>query len=528
MRAMMSSRLRQRRFLTCVVAATAMSVVACSSDEAWMPGASSPEPLRLPHLHAEPDPVSGGRIVDAEGREVLLRGVNVIAFVEYWQGTEFPTTFPLTADDADRMQEIGWSTVRLLLSWSLVEPQPGEYDEAYLAEIDAAVRLLASRGVYTIIDLHQDAWSATLAARPNEECGPGREPAFGWDGAPGWATLDGGGPRCVQDGRRELSPAVGAAFREFWNDTPGPGGVGIRTRYVRMLGHLADHFGGDTAVAGFDLMNEPNAYQSSQQAAMARLYEEALREIRAREQEKGVQPHLVFFEPSIIWSDFGIGTPPDFERDDDIVFAPHIYTGGFDGGPITEEAFQRAQDDARLFDGAPVLSGEWGADPRRAQDESDGYFLAHQELQDRFHFGATLWTWRESCGDPHKAGEFRAGVVPFVWGEFDVDCATNTLLGERSALLRQLTRAYVRAAPGRLDETRYDPASGELTTSGSSAPAQAELLAFYPASLHGEGSVSTTGLEAVKRSRAPGGNVYITARARGGPWSLRVAAGPGF
>lgn len=32
---------------------------------------------RLLALHAEPDPADGGRIVDAEGRHVLLRGVNV-------------------------------------------------------------------------------------------------------------------------------------------------------------------------------------------------------------------------------------------------------------------------------------------------------------------------------------------------------------------------------------------------------------------------------------------------------------------
>src|SRR6187399_51357 len=50
----------------------------------------------LPALHAEPDPVSGGRVVDATGREVLLRGVNVNALVEYWQYGSFPTTFPLT------------------------------------------------------------------------------------------------------------------------------------------------------------------------------------------------------------------------------------------------------------------------------------------------------------------------------------------------------------------------------------------------------------------------------------------------
>jgi hypothetical protein len=39
---------------------------------------------RLPAVFAEPDPVNGGRIMDVEGREVLLRGVNVNALVEYW------------------------------------------------------------------------------------------------------------------------------------------------------------------------------------------------------------------------------------------------------------------------------------------------------------------------------------------------------------------------------------------------------------------------------------------------------------
>ena len=80
--------------------------------------------------------------------------------------------------------------------------------------------------------------------------------------------------------------------------------------------------------------------------------------------------------------------------------------------------------EARRFGGAPVLTGEWGADPRRAAS-GDPYFLDHQSLQDEFRFGATLWTWRESCGDPHKVGDVRAGRVPYPWGEFDVDCRTQ-------------------------------------------------------------------------------------------------------
>ncbi|MBA2625998.1 MAG: hypothetical protein H0U89_10390 [Acidimicrobiia bacterium] len=40
--------------------------------------------------------------------------------------------------------------------------------------------------------------------------------------------------------------------------------------------------------------------------------------------------------------------------------------------------------------------------------------------------------------------------MPEVWGEFEVDCTTNTTVGVRQRLVDDLTRAYPRAAPGRL------------------------------------------------------------------------------
>jgi endoglycosylceramidase len=499
------------------VLALALCALAACSDA---PGTPSAGALRLPALHAEPDAVAGGRIVDAEGREVLLRGVNVNALAEYWASRDFPTVFPFTEEDAELIAGIGWNAVRLLLSWSRVEPAPGEYDEAYLDQAAAAVATLAARGVYTIVDLHQDAWGATLAARPDEACPAGQEPAFGWDGAPAWATLDGGAPRCTIAGLRETSPAVVAAWNAFWADAPGPGGVGIRTRYVRMLGHVAGRFAREDAVAGYDLMNEPNAFTPAALAALADLHGDALAEIRAAERAAGGFAHLVVFEPSALWSAVGRGAPPDFARDRDVVYGPHIYTGGFTGGPITREAFEVAREEAEIFGGAPVLSGEWGADPGRAGDLGDPYFLRHQELQDELRFGATLWTWRESCGDPHKAGDFRSGRIPEVWGEFEVDCRTNDVTGLRTPLVEQLRRGWVRAAPGRLVALRWMHATGALEASGEDAPADGELLAFYPAARLGAPQLATGGLTGVRTLAAPGGNLYVVARAEGGPWSL--------
>lgn len=483
-------------------------------------------PLALPALRAAPDVERGGRVVDAEGREVLLRGVNVNAYAEYWQGTEFPTVFPLADEDPQLMAAIGWNAVRLLLSWSRVEPAPGAYDDAYLAAVRDGARRLVAAGLYVILDLHQDAWGPTLAARPDEQCGPAETPAFGWDGAPGWATLDENQPRCATASVRELSPAVITSFTNFFDNAPGPGGVGIRTRYAQMLGHVAEYFAGEPGIAGYDLINEPNAFSDAAIAGLGALYGDALAAIRAGEQAGGGPPRLVFFEPGAAWSLFGGGPPPDFPRDAGIVYAPHIYAGGIDPRPLDAVPFQTARDEAALFGGAPVLVGEWGGDPHRAADPNDTYFREHQRLQDEFATGATLWTWRESCGDPHKAGDFRAGNLPQVWGVFEVDCTTNAVTGLRQPLIDALTRGYVRAAPGHLEEMHFDPTSGALHAKGSDAPVGAELVAFYPAARFGSPVIftSNSNLENVHAQPAPGGNMYIVATVADASWSLYVSA----
>jgi hypothetical protein len=478
-------------------------------------------PLRLGALHAEPDAINGGAIVDDEGRTVLLRGTNVNALAEYWQYGSFPTTFPFTDADVDRVDAIGWNAIRLLLSWSRVEPNPGEYDDAYLATVDDVIARLSRHGIYTIVDLHQDAWGATLAARPDEVCPSGQPLAVGWDGAPGWATQDGGAARCAAISR-EFSPAVRTAWGAFWTDAAGPGGVGIRTRYTQMLGALAHRYAKEPAVAGFDVMNEPNAFGPAEGDSLSSLYAEALAAIRAGEKDAGGFDHLMLFEPSALWSTTGSGAPPDFARDANVVYAPHVYQGGFTSGAISRAAFDTAISEAATFGGAPVLSGEWGTGPERALPTGDGYFLTHQAFQDDTRVSATLWTFHESCGDPHKAGDALAGNVPSVWGEFEVDCTTNTITGPRTALVGQLTRAYVRAAPG-LSSTHYDPASGAFAASGNAAQPSIPLIAFYPAAQHGSPSPTSSGLDGVRVVQAPGGNVYVAGESRGGPWSISVA-----
>jgi endoglycosylceramidase len=499
-------------------------LLACAALTGCIGGSGGSEPLALPRLHAEPDPTNGGRIVDARGREVLLRGVNVNALAEYWKGTRFPTTFPLAADDPARIRAIGWNAVRLLVSWSRVEPEPGRYDERYIDRVADAIERLRRAGIYSIVDFHQDAWGPETAARPDERCRGPAEPGIGWDGAPGWATLDHGLPRCTS-GARELNPATMRAWEAFFSDEPAPDGVGVQTRYVAMLAHVAARFASAPEVAGYDLMNEPNAFTPADNVRLSTMYSRAVIAIRRAERGAGGFSHLILFEPSALFSATGSGAPPRFSDDRNLVYAPHIYTGGFTGGPITRDAFEAARREADALGGVPIISGEWGADPQRASRPGDDYFVAHQRLQDEFRTGATLWTWRESCGDPHKVADLRAGRVPDVWGEFDVDCRTNAVRGTRGALIAQLRRAYVRAAPGRLLDHRSDRGLRLLHATGRAParpPAGSDLLAFIPAASAGEVDVVVGGLGPPVVRRVAGAGLLVTAEARGGPWTITV------
>jgi hypothetical protein len=136
-----------------------------------------------------PSPVRvvGDRLVDAEGREVILRGVNLGGdsklplplrpepddFSDHREVSFVGRPFPIADGDQhfDRLRSWGFNCLRLLTTWEAIEHAgPGRYDEAYLDYYAEIARLAGQRGFYVFVDFHQDAWSRMS----------------GGSGAPGW------------------------------------------------------------------------------------------------------------------------------------------------------------------------------------------------------------------------------------------------------------------------------------------------------------------------------------------------------
>ena len=439
----------------------ALWLAACSSSTAPAPDAAQAK--ALPLLHATRGANPG--IYDDQGRQVILRGVNYNALGDYYiDQPQYPAPILPKPGDFPQMAALGMNSVRLLLSWSKVEPQPGVYDEDYLAQVRSQIEQAAAQGLYVIVDMHQDAWGKYIATRGTSDvCIPPLEDAIGWDGAPQWATITDGLTTC-RIYQREVSPAVQAAFTNFYLDTQG-----IQTHFVAMWQHVVSEVAPYRNVIGYDLFNEPNPgflVEADAITYLSTFYTRLVTAIRASEAAlpSPVQ-HIIFFEPDIIWSLLGVTLPtlPVFTGDSNIVFAPHFYCGS--GAPSsTAQCFSNAKAVAGQLYQTTFWVGEWGYYGAPDSIGPDVYDFASN--QDQNLVGAAEWQWVQACGDPHTistpGGTPGSTVVQLKLN----GCPGDVDLGFVQANAMAMSRAYPRFAPGQLQQISADIDSGTLNVAG--------------------------------------------------------------
>ena len=302
-------------------------------DSGTMPGGSTVVSGTLLPLGT-----TGESITNSDGQVVVLHGFGEVVKVPPYE----PSVTGFSADDAAFLQENGFNVVRLGIDWAALEPEPGVYDASYLASIEQTVQTLGQHGIYSILDLHQDAWGT----------------AFGGEGAPAWATLTNG----ASDGTTTFplneffNPAETQAWDSFWGNDAASNGIGLEDNYSQMLEYVANAFNGNSNVAGLEIMNEPdpgsqllptvlgNSYFEGKE--LTPFYDQAATAIRA------VDPSTpIFYEPDVISSE---GLPLTLGTVDQpgMVLSFHDYTGAL--SVQNAETYASAQ-------GIPAFMTEFGA-----------------------------------------------------------------------------------------------------------------------------------------------------------------------
>ena len=322
--------------------------------------------------------VCEGQLRDADGRSLILRGVNLAGSQKM---APYLDTFG-PADYARVRADWGFDAIRFVMPWAAIEPSPGVYDDAYLDAVATRMEWAAAAGLGVVIDMHQDVYGE----------------GFGFDGAPRWTCDEAYYAAFVPRepwGINYTDPNVIACFDHLWTD------AATRGALVGAWGHVAARLAASPAVIGFDPINEPSwgsyAIATFERDRLQPFYDEVVAAVRA-----AAPGWVAFLEPASS-RNFGLPTSLLPFSYPDVVYAPHLYdaqaeqTGGFDPARapdlVADGANLRAEADLL---GAALWIGEYGgqgADPNIAAYMDAGYDAAAAGLG-----GSMLWSYDHGGG----------------------------------------------------------------------------------------------------------------------------------
>ncbi|HXU68965.1 MAG TPA: cellulase family glycosylhydrolase [Polyangia bacterium] len=388
---------------------------------ATLSGCSSSQP------HYAPLDIDHGQLIGPDGRVVILRGINArvagLFDVTFDDGRAPLETIPdLSDDDVARMASMGFNLLRLPLSWSGFEPEPGMWVPPFLDKVQAVVTSCREHGIYVLLDVHQDAWSKEI----------------GEDGAPLWAISPPppmllGGP-LTDLGDRRLSSQVMNAFSGFFTDDADM----LQEKFTYMVQQLLVRFRGDPAVVGIEIFNEPLATDDE----LLAFHTKVAGAIRDSDPQR-----LFAFEPpatrniidsaSLASQPFPVGGG---------VYAPHIYTAVFNNDVrLTNDTYeaplaasvQNARDEADAW-GTPLLIGELGVGPQ--QPNALAWIGHAYDAADAVFASAAFWVWKEQ--DQGQWGLF-AHAVDGTWHD-------------RPDMIAAVARPYAKAIGGKPTVMSWD------------------------------------------------------------------------
>jgi endoglycosylceramidase len=465
---------------------------------------------------ASPAPAPRPQLRDAQGRAIIVHGINVSN-----ASKSDPQRMPaLTeADAAHLANDWGFDFVRFLVFWDAIAPSAGTIDTAYLDRVAQRVAWLGAHGISVLLDMHQDIYAQH----------------FSGDGAPTWAIVDDGQPFQQQKlwSANYFQPAVTRAFDHFWDaDKTHPE---LATAYVAAVQALARRFAADPNVIGYDLINEPfpgtafdlaealfrktpddgGTSKTFDETVLGPFYQrliDAIREVDA--------DHYVFFEPRYAAPANGspsfllpLHDPRNGEQH--LVYAPHLYSTAVEAnsdyapGDQTLPSWQAARTSEIATLGTPLVLGEWGL----AWSDANSAAYADQvvALADQMMAGWSYWSY-----DPGDATG---------WALADAT-------GKENPIVSHVVVPYARRVAGDPLAYSFDPASTTFDLAyadrtGTTGPHEIFVPAarVYPHGWHVE--VTPDAAASVSTSfNATTGVVSVVVPSNGGTHHVRVVPGP--
>lgn len=435
---------------------------------------------------------TGVWLTNSNGQVVLLHGFNEVYKLAPYE----PSASGFSEDDAAFLAANGFNVVRLGVIWAGVEPQPGVYDAAYVKSIQQTVQMLAAHGIYTIIDMHQDLYSASL----------------GGEGAPEWATQTGGRPDqgFGFPGSYYLNPAETTAWDNFWNNSNAANGIGLQDNYAKAWETVAAAVAGNNSVIGYDIMNEPfpgtswlptllgSPFYADQQ--LTPMYNQVAAAIRA------VDPNTALFVepanpavseiPAILGAPVQLGTINDAK----VVLAFHDYCAGSATSSICGWLANQQAGTANAYGKAnniPVFMDEFGA----SNLPSD--LNAEMSAAAKYLMGWSEWAY-SGVGDITTSGSTNGESVVYDPALPPTGSNVNT------TSLQTLAAPYPQAVSG--TPLGFSTANGAFTFSYSTAKADnsgnfavgAQSTLSVPAVAYPNGyTVAVTGGHVVSAANAP-------------------------
>ncbi|MBF0449503.1 MAG: cellulase family glycosylhydrolase [Candidatus Magnetomorum sp.] len=416
------------------------------------------------------EPENHHPLVDSNGREIMLRGVNAriqgVFDVTFDDGRAPLEPIPaFSQEDTEAMQKIGFNLLRLPINWSAIEPSPNTYSQDYLNKIQEVLDLCQQAGIQVMLDMHQDAFSKEV----------------GEDGAPLWGIIP---PPETQNSGGHLenlvtlrfSEQVQKAFISFWkNEMVTASGKGLQDHFIDAMCHVMNHFKDHAAVIGMEVFNEPwllhTELGESDIGLLHTFYTKAFAKLRETAGSK-----LIFFEPDVSKNFPAADGRPQYSAliPDSIpwdtgntVYAPHLYVENFimtgnpdPNDPAIMENITNSIIEANAFN-APLMIGEFGFNDKDPDYASTMDRVMN--LADKYLFHTAQWVWKENSQD--------------AWGFYDFENDEPVL---REDIARQTARAYPQAISGRIKTILYDSATHALTVHFTYTETGAPHVIFLP------------------------------------------------